>query len=202
MQILLKATADGTIYYWFWTWWGYPAFGMYRRGEKNMGKIVKRLWPLSLAAVIIVAGLLWWYREPPPSPGTQEEKPEKLEMWRQKFTESDLDLLARVVRAEAQGEPYDGQVAVAAVILNRVNHPEFPNTIPGVVYEPLAFSVVANGEVNKPPDESAIQAAHCALNGLDPSGGALYFYNPAKTSSAWIRSRAVIKRIGDHIFAS
>lgn len=107
-----------------------------------------------------------------------------------------------MVRAEAEGEPYDGQVAVAAVILNRVSHPEFPNTIAGVVYEPLAFSVVANGQVNKPASTSAMQAAHCALNGLDPSGGALYFYNPAKTRSTWIRSRAVLKTIGEHIFAS
>lgn len=148
---------------------------MYRRGEKNMGKIVKRLWPLSLAAVIIVAGLLWWYREPPPSPGTQEEKPEKLEMWRQKFTESDLDLLARVVRAEAQGEPYDGQVAVAAVILNRVNHPEFPNTIPGVVYEPLAFSVVTNGEVNKPPDERRDSSRTLCVKRAGPFRGGTVF---------------------------
>lgn len=166
-----------------------------------MHKFAKRLWPLGVMIVVLLAGLLWLRGKPAPPP-TQKGEQERLEMWRQEFSETDLDLLARVVRAEAQGEPYDGQVAVAAVILNRVGHPEFPNTIPGVVYEPLAFSVVANGEVNKPPNESAIQAAHCALNGLDPSGGALYFYNPAKTSNAWIRSRSVIKRIGDHIFAS
>jgi spore germination cell wall hydrolase CwlJ-like protein len=165
----------------------------------------KRLWPF--VVVITIMGLfsyLRWFRKPdsiPYQPGEQGEQ-ESLESWRKDFSESDLDLLARVVRAEAQGEPYDGQVAVAAVILNRVKHPEFPNTIPGVVYEPLAFSVVANGQVNKPADESAIQAAHCALNGLDPSGGALYFYNPSKTKSVWIRSREVIKTIGDHIFAS
>ncbi|HHT68399.1 MAG TPA: hypothetical protein GXZ85_03970 [Firmicutes bacterium] len=167
-----------------------------------MNKYAKRLWPLGV--LIIMAGLLHWYMSTPPQPSPQEPDSEQrpLEGWRETFSESDLDLLARVVRAEAQGEPYDGQVAVAAVILNRVNHPEFPNTIPGVVYEPLAFSVVANGQVNKPADKSAVQAAHCALNGLDTSGGALYFYNPAKTKSSWIRSRTVIKKIGDHIFAS
>ena len=170
-----------------------------------VGNFVKRLWPL--VVVIMVFGLfgyLRWTRGPgtTPYPPGEEGEQESLESWRKDFSESDLDLLARIVRAEAQGEPYDGQVAVAAVILNRVNHPEFPNTIPGVVYEPLAFSVVANGQVNKPADKSALQAAHCALNGLDPSGGALYFYNPSKTRSAWIRSRAVIKTIGDHIFAS
>lgn len=167
-----------------------------------MGKYVR--WLLPVGILIVILGFLQWLTpgsfEPIP-PGREGDQ-EMIQGWRQNFSEADLDLLARVVRAEAQGEPYDGQVAVAAVILNRVSHPEFPNTIPGVVYEPLAFSVVANGQVNKPADESALQAAHSALNGLDPSGGALYFYNPGKTKSAWIRSREVIKTIGDHIFAS
>lgn len=169
-----------------------------------MGKFVNRLWPLGAVVVIGLLGYLWWNQgeRPPSHLQGQEQELEKVESWRQSFSDSDLDLLARVVRAEAQGEPYDGQVAVAAVILNRINHPEFPNTIPGVVYEPLAFSVVANGEVNKPANDSAVQAAHCALNGLDPSGGALYFYNPAKARSSWIYSRPVIKTIGDHVFAS
>ena len=169
-----------------------------------MDKFVKRLWPFGVVIVIfaVLAYVKWApWQTPPQSPSPQDEQG-SLESWRQDFSESDLDLLARVVRAEAEGEPYDGQVAVAAVILNRVTHPEFPNTIAGVVYEPLAFSVVANGQVNRPASESAVQAAHCALNGLDPSGGAIYFYNPAKTRSAWIRSRAVIKTIGGHIFAS
>ncbi|HBG00615.1 MAG TPA: hypothetical protein DDW87_03460 [Firmicutes bacterium] len=170
-----------------------------------MDKFARRLWPFGVVIVVLGAfAYLWWGQESAPVPPSQGEgqEAESLERWRETFSESDLDLLARVVRAEAQGEPYDGQVAVAAVILNRVNHPEFPNTISGVVYEPLAFSVVANGQVNKPADKSAVRAAHSALNGLDPSGGALYFYNPAKTRSSWIRSRAVIKTIGDHIFAS
>lgn len=168
-----------------------------------MNKFVNRLWPLGVLAIVFVAFiyLRWIYGHTPELPDQTKEERE-LTSWRDDFSASDLDLLARVVRAEAQGEPYDGQVAVAAVILNRVNDPNFPNTIAGVVYEPLAFSVVSNGQVNKPADESAVQAAHCALNGLDPSGGALYFYNPAKTKSSWIRSRSVIKTIGEHIFAS
>lgn len=158
-------------------------------------------------AVVLIgfAAFLWWSNwSKPPLPSLQGKGEEQREVasWGKSFSDTDLDLLARVVRAESQGEPYDGQVAVAAVILNRVQHPEFPNTIPGVVYEPLAFSVVANGQVNKPADASAVQAAQDALNGLDPSGGALYFYNPSKTKSRWIRSRAVIKTIGKHIFAS
>ncbi len=167
-----------------------------------MGKYVKWLLPLGILIVIVGALQSFTPKGLKPTPPGQEGGQEMLESWRQTFSESDLDLLARAVRAEAQGEPYDGQVAVAAVILNRVNHPEFPNTIPGVIYEPLAFSVVADGQINRPADETAMQAAHCALNGLDPSGGALYFYNPSKTRSTWIRSRAVIKTIGDHIFAS
>lgn len=151
----------------------------------------------------VFAAAFWLKGQLRPQPEQAERELEKeLSSWRATFSPSDLDLLARVVRAEAQGEPYDGQVAVAAVILNRVSHPEFPNTIPGVVYEPRAFTVVANGQVNKPADETSLQAAHAALNGLDPTGGALYFYNPAKTRDQWIRSRAVLKTIGDHIFAS
>lgn len=163
---------------------------------------IKRI--LKLVIVLFFALLILWLNRSsfkvPTLP--EDENKKELSSWRDSFSETDLDLLARVVRAESQGEPYDGQVAVAAVILNRVNHPEFPNTIPGVVYEPLAFSVVADGQVNKPANDSAKKAAHAALNGLDPSGGALYFYNPNKTKSNWIRSRMVIKTIGKHIFAS
>ncbi len=151
----------------------------------------------------IFAASLWLKGRVQPGPKEAPPKLEKeLSSWRDTFSPSDLDLLARVVRAEAQGEPYDGQVAVAAVVLNRVRHPEFPNTIPGVVYEPRAFTVVANGQVNKPADETALQAAHAALNGLDPTGGALYFYNPAKTRDQWVRGREILKTIGEHIFAS
>ena len=111
-------------------------------------------------------------------------------------------LLARVISAEARGEPYSGQVAVGAVILNRVEHPSFPDTLPGVVYQPGAFTAITDGQINVAVAESARKAAREALAGSDPSGGALYYYNPDKTSNKWIRTRPVIKRIGAHLFCS
>ncbi len=113
----------------------------------------------------------------------------------------DRDLLARVVSAEARGEPYEGQVAVAAVILNRMRDSRFPNTLAGVVYQTHAFESVTNGTVYTPPTESAVRAAQDALNGWDPTGGALFFWNPAKATSQWIWSRPIIKQIGNHVFA-
>ncbi len=116
-------------------------------------------------------------------------------------SDSDYYLLARVISAEARGESYVGQVAVGAVILNRVEHPSFPNSVSGVVYQSGAFTAMTDGQINQPVASSAYQAARDALNGWDPSGGALYYYNPAKTSNAWIRTRPVITVIGNHVFA-
>ncbi|HHV65970.1 MAG TPA: spore cortex-lytic enzyme [Peptococcaceae bacterium] len=116
------------------------------------------------------------------------------------YKSSDIDLLARLVSAEAKGEPYRGQVAVAAVVLNRIKSSQFPNTIPDVIYQPGAFSPVANGEIWKNPVSSAIQATYEALNGTDPSYGALFFFNPAKTTNKYIWSRPQIVKIGNHIF--
>ena len=130
-----------------------------------------------------------------------EEKESKKEP-RIKATDNDLDLLARVVHAESQGEPYEGQLAVAAVILNRVDHPGFPNSISGVVYQPHAFEVVTVGTVNRPAGESAKKAAQEAIWGTDPTHGAIYFFNAAKTSSRWMHSRPVVKVIGKHTFAT
>ena len=113
-----------------------------------------------------------------------------------------LDLLARVISAEARGEPYSGPVAVGAVILNRVEHPSFPNTIAGVVYQPGAFTCMVDGQFNEPVAESAVRAAQEALNGADPSGGAIYYFNPNTATSAWIWSRPLIKVIGNHRFCS
>lgn len=117
------------------------------------------------------------------------------------FSQSDIELMTRMVYAEAKGEPYIGKVAVAAVIINRVNSPKFPNTIPGVIYEPRAFTSVAQGTLwaGQPGNESK-KAVLEALNGTDPSGGALYYFNPAKATSDWIWSRPQIKKIGKHIF--
>ena len=113
-----------------------------------------------------------------------------------------VDLLARVISAEARGEPYSGQVAVGAVILNRVEHPSFPNTIAGVVYQPGAFTCMVDGQFNEPVADSAYRAARDALNGADPSGGAIYYFNPDTATSTWIWSRPLITVIGKHRFCS
>ena len=120
----------------------------------------------------------------------------------QTASDSDLYLLARVISAEARGEPYSGQVAVGAVILNRVNHPAFPNTIAGVVYQQGAFTCMVDGQIDQPVAASAYRAAREALNGSDPSGGAIYYFNPNTATSAWIWSRPLIKVIGNHRFCS
>ena len=116
------------------------------------------------------------------------------------FTESEISLLARIISAESRGEPYEGQVAVGAVILNRIDHPSFPNTISGVIFQPLAFSCVNDGQINEPVSDTALKAAQDAINGWDPSGGAIYYYNPAKSTSKWIFSRTIICSIGKHKF--
>lgn len=116
--------------------------------------------------------------------------------------QNSLDLLARVISAEARGEPYAGQVAVGAVILNRVEHPSFPNSISGVVYQPGAFTCMSDGQFNQPVADSAYRAAQEALNGSDPSGGAIYYFNPATATSAWIWSRPLLTIIGKHRFCS
>lgn len=117
------------------------------------------------------------------------------------ISNSDLDLLARVVHGEARGESYTGKVAVAAVVLNRVDSASFPNTIAGVIYQRNAFTAVSDGQINLTPDEEAYRAARDALNGWDPTGGALYYYNPAIATSSWIFSRKVVTTIGKHRFA-
>lgn len=114
---------------------------------------------------------------------------------------ADHRLLAKLVYAEARGETYKGQVAVAAVVLNRVRSSSFPNTISGVIYQTNAFSCVNNGSINNTPDSSCIRAARDAMNGWDPSGGCLYYYNPKTASDNWIRSRTVKTVIGNHSFA-
>nr|WP_326522426.1 spore cortex-lytic enzyme [Faecalispora sporosphaeroides] len=117
------------------------------------------------------------------------------------YSSGDVDLLARIISAESRGEPYAGQVAVGAVILNRISHPSFPNTLAGVIYQPGAFSCLNDGGINAPVADSAYKAARDAINGSDPSGGAIYYYNPAKSTSKWIFSRKVITTIGKHRFA-
>jgi len=117
------------------------------------------------------------------------------------FSWRDIELMARVVSAEARGEPFVGQVAVAAVILNRLRSPLFPNTIAGIVYQPWAFTAVYDGQINAPPTSSAYEAVAAATRGWDPTGGALYYWNPAKATNPWMWTRQITAVIGNHIFA-
>ena len=116
------------------------------------------------------------------------------------YSSNDIYLLAKVIAAEARGESYTGQVAVGAVVLNRVQHSSFPDSISGVVYQAGAFSAVRDSNWNVAPDDTAKKAARDAINGWDPTGGAIYYYNPAKTSNKWNRSRPVVTTIGRHVF--
>lgn len=118
----------------------------------------------------------------------------------QSSNSGDVYLLARLISAEARGEPYEGQVAVGAVVLNRVKHASFPNSISGVIYQTGAFSCLDDGQFDQPIAESAYRAANDAVNGWDPSGGAVYYYNPRTATSSWIRSRPVMVQIGAHLF--
>lgn len=116
------------------------------------------------------------------------------------FSQNDIQLLANAVYGEARGEPYIGQVAIAAVILNRLDSPTFPDTVSGVIFEPLAFTAVADGQIWLTPNEQAKKAVIDAINGWDPTSGATYYFNPATATSKWIWGRPQIKRIGKHIF--
>lgn len=109
-------------------------------------------------------------------------------------------LLARLINGEARGENYEGQVAVGAVVLNRVNHPSFPNSIAGVIYQPQAFTAVDDGQINAALEASCLRAARDALAGHDPTGGAIYYYNPKTATNKWIRSRTIVATIGKHVF--
>ncbi|MBP3706506.1 MAG: spore cortex-lytic enzyme [Clostridia bacterium] len=118
------------------------------------------------------------------------------------YSSSDYMLLARIISAEARGEEYLGQVAVGAVVMNRVEHPSFPDTVSGVVYQKGAFSCLDDGQFYEEVSDSAYNAATDVLNGLDPSGGAIYYYNPDKSTNRWILNRPVITKIGNHLFCS
>lgn len=115
---------------------------------------------------------------------------------------SDEQLIARAINGEARGEPYEGQVAVGAIILNRVESPDFPNTVAGVIYQPGAFTAVSDGQINVPidPKSTVLKAARDAINGWDPTGGSLFYWNPATATSKWIWSRQIVKTIGKHNF--
>ena len=115
---------------------------------------------------------------------------------------SQVDLLARLISAEARGEPYSGQVAVGAVVLNRIKHPSFPNTLSGVIYQSGAFTCLDDGQFDEPVAQSAYAAARDAMNGYDPTGGAIYYFNPVTATSKWIWSRPLIVQIGKHRFCA
>ena len=117
------------------------------------------------------------------------------------YSSSDVNLLARLIYAEARGETYSGQVAVGAVVLNRVKSSSFPNTISAVIYQPYAFTCVSDGQINMSPNSTALSAAKDAMNGWDPSYGSLYYYNPVVATSKWIFSRKTVVTIGSHVFA-
>jgi len=116
------------------------------------------------------------------------------------FTKEELTLLARTVYSEARGEPFEGQVAVAAVVLNRLHDPDFPDTVREVIFQPLAFTAVADGQFWLTPNQRAYDAVHYAINGWDPVDGALYYWNPVTATSRWIWTRDITHRIGQHVF--
>ena len=115
-------------------------------------------------------------------------------------SKTDVNLIAKCINGEARGEPYEGMVAVGAVILNRVKSSSFPNTVSGVVYQNGAFDAVSDGQVNLTPSQTCINAAKDAINGWDPSGNAIYYYNPKTATNKWIRTRPIIVKIGNHVF--
>lgn len=124
-------------------------------------------------------------------------------VYAQNSSVSETQLLARAINGEARGEPYEGQVAVGAVIINRTKDSNFPKTIAGVIYQPGAFTAVDDGQINVPidPGSSVVKAAQDALNGWDPTNGCIYYYNPATATSSWIWSRKIVLKIGKHNFA-
>ncbi|NLY30428.1 MAG: hypothetical protein GX047_07330 [Firmicutes bacterium] len=117
------------------------------------------------------------------------------------LSEGDIWLMAQLIYAEGRGESLEGQVAIGAVLLNRLRDSRFPNSVVGVIYEPGAFCTVRDGQINLTPDAKALKAARLAAAGWDPTGGALYFYNPARSTSAWIYTRPVLTRNGHHVIA-
>ena len=155
---------------------------------KNYYKILA----LMLVTILIICGIYL----------VNSEKDGNKSYAKSSSSDSDLQLMARAINGEARGEPYEGQVAVGAVILNRVRSSSFPNTIAGVIYEPGAFTAVADGQINVPiaEDSTVYKAAQDALNGWDPTGGAIYYFNPDTATNKWIWSRPLIKQIGKHRF--
>ncbi len=174
---------------------------------------IPRITCLLLAAVTFCSALLLQVQFAGPKQAGGDKTALKLELQAESLTDEpelepryqpsaeEMKLLARAIFSEARGEQFDGQVAVAAVILNRIDDPEFPDDVAGVIFQPQAFTAVADGQFWLEPDQTAYQAAEEALQGKDPSSGALYYYNPVTATSWWIFTRPTITRIGRHLFA-
>jgi len=161
--------------------------------EEKMKKVIKRIMILLIISIILILLL-----------NIRKEKIEGISVLAagNSSTTSDIQLMARAINGEARGEPYEGQVAVGAVILNRVKDSKFPNTIAGVIYQSGAFTAVADGQINVPiaQGSTVLKAAQDAMNGWDPTGGAIYYFNPNTATNKWIWSRPLIKTIGKHRF--
>ena len=149
---------------------------------------MKKIFILTISILIVIALIIFSYSKKEFAQGGGQT--------------SDIQLLARAINGEARGEGYEGQVAVGAVILNRVKHPSFPNTIAGVIYEPGAFTAVSDGQINHPIDENSTvyKAAQDAMNGWDPTNGCVYYFNPNTATNKWIWSKTIVKTIGKHHF--
>lgn len=154
----------------------------------------KRLWVITgVVLIVFITGLIWESNNEPKTAAAQKSAVGTV-------SSNDVYVLSKIISGEARGETYVGQVAVGGVIINRVKNKNFPNSVYGVVFEPGAFDAVSDGQYYSPPSASAVKAARAAINGWDPSGGALYYWNPATATSRWIWSRRIIARIGRHVF--
>ncbi len=167
---------------------------------KQKEKALRALTIILAAVMFIPILLLFWAGQPEPKmvagPGNQVQSSRGVSIGRE-----DLILMARVIEGEAADEPYQGKVAVGAVIVNRMKSPDFPQSVAGVVFEPDAFEAVTNGQYTRPLTPESIRAAQEAMKGIDPTSGALYYWNPAKATSTWVWSRPIVTKIGNHVFA-
>lgn len=165
---------------------------------------MRKIWFVGISLVVAVAVLpgltLLSSIENQVVNNAAKNKPNQAKFHTSQVSDNDLRLMANAVYGESRGEPFEGQVAVAAVILNRVKSSSFPNTPSAVIFEPRAFTAVADGQIWLEPNESASKAVRSALKGWDPTGGCTYYFNPATATSKWIWSRPQAKKIGKHIF--
>ncbi|KPV43584.1 hypothetical protein AN477_12170 [Alicyclobacillus ferrooxydans] len=192
---------------------GWMTYFSVRRFQQQFGMPVNGRVTLKTKQVLVKATQAWKYHSggtsspqtsTPSSPSTAASAGQPSNSLNAQpvpgITQSDINLLDHVVSGEARGEPYEGQVAVAAVILNRLKSPKFPHSIPGIIYAPGAFTCVSDGQINVPPDASVKKAVLAAIHGWDPTMGALYYFDPATATNKWIWSRPEILQIGHHIF--